>query len=204
MGGGVASQPLNIQYGRSVRTAQITGLGTYKYDSLQTRLERRFNAGLQIGATYTFSKALGIAGNNNGDGLPAIQLPAYYNLNRARSSLDRTHNLQVNGIIQLPFGQGKKIASNRFASAVLGGWQLNALLSMYTGQPFNITAPGTSLNAPGNTQRADQIKPEVLKLGGIGSAQPFYDPAADRPQSRMNRAFFVSGSSGIVARILSM
>ena len=49
VGGGVASQPLNILYGRTVRTAQVTGLGTYKYDSLQTRLERRFHGGFQMG-----------------------------------------------------------------------------------------------------------------------------------------------------------
>src|SRR5437667_172317 len=120
---------------------------------------------------------------------------------RARSSLDRTHNLQMNAIFQLPFGQGKKFANNRVASAVLGGWQLNALLSMYTGQPFNITAPGTSLNAPGNTQRADQIKPEVLKLGGIGSAQPFYDPAAFAQVTAVRfgtAGFYVLDSPGTV------
>jgi hypothetical protein len=178
LGGGVASEPLNILYGRTVRTAQVTGLGTYKYDSLQARLEHRFSGGYQIGLSYTFAKAMGIAGNNNGDGLPLIQLPQYYHLNYSRSSLDHTHNLQIQGLLQSPFGHGKKMANKGVASAVLGGWQINALLSMYTGQPFNVTAPGTSLNTPGSTQRADQIKPAVTKLGGVGAGNPFYDPTA--------------------------
>ena len=35
-----------------------------------------------------------------------------------------------------------------------------------------------ALNAPGNTQTADQVKPVVEKLGGIGPGQPFFDPSA--------------------------
>jgi len=34
------------------------------------------------------------------------------------------------------------------------------------------------LNAPGNTQTADLVKPTVEKLGGIGVGNPFYDPSA--------------------------
>jgi hypothetical protein len=131
-----------------------------------------------MGVVYTFSKSMGIAGNNNGDGLPAIQIPAYYNLNRSRSNLDHTHNLEMHGILESPFGRGKRLAAGRLGAALLGGWQLNALLSMYTGEPFNVSAPGTSLNAPGNTQRADQIKSDVVKLGGIGTGHPFYDTTA--------------------------
>jgi hypothetical protein len=35
-----------------------------------------------------------------------------------------------------------------------------------------------ALNDPGNTQTADQVKPTVEKLGGIGVGQPFFDPSA--------------------------
>ena len=31
---------------------------------------------------------------------------------------------------------------------------------------------------PDNDQRADQVKPEVQKLGGIGVGQPYYDCTA--------------------------
>ena len=111
--GGNASKPLAKLYGRNARTAQITGLGTYKYDSLQTRLERRFASGYQVGVSYTFSKNMGIAGNENGDGSPAIGIPEYYFLNRSRTVLDRTHNFQFNGIAELPFGRGKQWATPR-------------------------------------------------------------------------------------------
>ena len=39
-------------------------------------------------------------------------------------------------------------------------------------------ADDTSLNLPGSTQTADQVKPNVEKLGGVGRGTPYYDPTA--------------------------
>ena len=178
VGGGNASRPLNRQFGRVARTGQITGLGTYKYDGLQTRLERRFAGGYQIQIAYTFSKNMGIAGNVNSDGAPRIHLPEYYHLNRAVSDLNQPHNFQFSGFAELPFGRGKSWATSGPASWFLGGWQVNGILSLYSGTPFSVTAPGTDLNAPGNGQRADLLKPSVQKLGGAGPGEKFYDPSA--------------------------
>jgi hypothetical protein len=58
---------------------------------------------------------------------------------------------------------------------------LSWLFGAFSGRPFTVTASGTSLNAPGSTQRADQVKPEVKKLGGIGQGNPYYDPTAFAP-----------------------
>jgi len=77
----------------------------------------------------------------------------------------------------LPFGKGKKWATGSAGSAILGGWQVSGLLTMYTGGPFSVTAPGRSLNAPANGQTADQIKPEVEI---IGSRTQWFDTSAYR------------------------
>src|SRR5207244_28018 len=39
----------------------------------------------------------------------------------------------------------------------------------------------TSVNAPGNTQTADQVLPAVAILGGHGLGQPYFDPLAFAP-----------------------
>ena len=49
-----------------------------------------------------------------------------------------------------------------------------------TGTPFTVTASSTSLNAPGNTQTADQVLPEVKILGGTRAGQSYFDPLAFR------------------------
>ena len=64
---------------------------------------------------------------------------------------------------------------------VLGGWQVNNILSFFTGTPYSIGSSGASLNMPGASQTADQIKPSVQKLGGIGKGTPFFDVDAFAP-----------------------
>jgi hypothetical protein len=66
-------------------------------------------------------------------------------------------------------------------AAIAGGWQVNNLLSFTSGIPFDITASGTSLNAPESTQVADQVKSKVDILGGIGTGNAYFDPLAFKP-----------------------
>ncbi len=173
-GAGRAGQPYDRLYGRRIQTALVTPIGHTKYDSLQTSLSRRFAAGLQLNFAYTFSKAISVCCSTNNDGNAAIQALDFQHLNSALAAFDRTHNFQATWIYELPFGRGKPLATSGFASALLGGWQVNGLFSGYSGSPFNVTADGASLNMPGNTQRADIVGP-VRKLGGVGRGQAFYD-----------------------------
>ena len=50
-----------------------------------------------------------------------------------------------------------------------------------SGTPFTVGTSGTSVNAPGNTQTADQVLPNVAILGGHGVGQPYFDPNAFAP-----------------------
>jgi len=181
-GGGDASRALAKLYGRMTSTLLFTPVGTGRYDSLQATMERRFANGFQVQANYTFSKSMGICCNDNSDGQPAIQIPEYFRLNRSVTGYHRPHNLQLAGTMDLPFGKGKRwLAQPGLPSALLGGWRVNSLFSAFSGSPFTVSSAGTSLNAPGNSQRADQVKASVEILGGIGPGQSFFDPFAFAP-----------------------
>ena len=65
--------------------------------------------------------------------------------------------------------------NNGFVRAVASGWQINTLISVMSGTPFSVTSGSGSLRMPNNDQRADQVKAEVNKLGGIGVGQPYFD-----------------------------
>jgi hypothetical protein len=181
VGGGTASQPLNIKFpGRVATTTLYNGMANSHYDSLQTTLKRRFANGLQLQASYSWSKAIGLVnlGGDNDSGL-AINDPNFRILNRALLGLNIPHNFQFTGGWELPFGKGRRWANDSaIGSALAGGWQLSWVFGAIAGRPFSVAASGTSLNAPANTQRADQVKAEVQKLGGIGVGNPFYDPTA--------------------------
>jgi TonB dependent receptor len=186
IGGGQAGRQLNSLYGRTADTLIVTNIGDTEYNALQARLDRRFANGFQLGVGYTLSKSMGIAGAPDSDNQPTIRIPEFHHLNWALSPFDRTHNLQITNLTELPFGPGKRwLNTGGFVAAVVGGWQVNNILSFLSGTPFNITASNTSLNAPGGapTQRADQVKDDVEILGGIGTGNAYFDPLAFKPVS---------------------
>lgn len=190
LGAGKDGQPLFTKFGRDAETILIYPVGTGHYDSLQATLQRRFSGGLALTVNYTWSKAI----NNveNATSRPNIRVFEFLDLNRSRTPFDRAHNLAVTNVWALPFGRGKRWAGdNAVASALLGGWQFNSLVSSMTGRPFTVTGSGSGFNTPGSTRTANQVKPEVQKLGGIGVGTPFYDPTAF---AQVNEVRF--GSSG--------
>ncbi len=179
IGGGRTGRQLFAKFGRDASTTRVGPIGGSEYNALQARLDHRFRNGYQVGVSYTWSKSIGIAGADNSDGSPRIKIPEFYHLNRALSGFDRTHNLQITNIVESPFGKGKRWLNNGgFLSALLGGWQINNILSFYSGRPFDVTASGTALNAPESAQRADLVKPKVEILGGVGRGQKYFDTTA--------------------------
>lgn len=170
-----AGQPFNVAFGRLVATNLVDAFGYSTYHSLQTQLNRRFSNGVQIGSAYTWSKVIGFCCNEDNNGRPRVQAHAFMDLNRALLNFDRTHNFQMTGVFELPFGRGRRWAQGGIANAVAGGWQINTLVSLMSGSPFTVTSDGGSLRMPGNDQRADQVKAEVRKLGNIGRGEAYYD-----------------------------
>ena len=55
---------------------------------------------------------------------------------------------------------------------------MSNIISIISGAPFSIGSSSASLSAPNNTQRADQVKPDVEIRGTVGAGQPWFDPTA--------------------------
>mgnify|MGYP001033635026 CR=1 FL=1 len=174
VGTGQAGRPLFQKFGRSVATNILQPWVGANYHSLQTSLERRLTAGLMVKTVYTWAHSVDI--NSTYVGIPEL----FYR-NRASSDFDRRHNFRTAWICELPWGPGRRWVKSGPASAVIGGWQINGIFSAVTGLPFTVGTSSASLNAPGSSQFADQVLPEVKKLGDIGVGVPFFDPLAFRP-----------------------
>jgi hypothetical protein len=179
-GSGTAGLPLFIQLGRTVSTLFEDGWLSSHYHSLQIGFHRRFSNGLLIKGAYTYSKAIDMADDDGRTGLLFNYAPMMHR-NEAVAGFDIPHNFQVGWLYELPFGKGRSYLHSGLGSWIVGGWQINGTLSAYSGTPFTVTASGASLNAPNNSQTADQISPTVTKLGGIGTGHPYYDPTAFAP-----------------------
>jgi hypothetical protein len=176
IGAGDDGKPLLQQFGRTASTVFLEPVGRGNYNALQAKLQRRFADGFSLGVNYTWGK--GMSDNENSSFTPAVQAVPYFSRNYAPISTDRRHNLSITSIWELPFGPGRAHLTEGVAGAILGGWQINNLVSMISGPPFSVLADDTSLNLPGSTQTADQVKTDVEKLGGSGPDHPYYDQAA--------------------------
>jgi hypothetical protein len=104
---------------------------TNKYNSLQTKITKRFSDGLSILAHYTFQKAY----NHNGDFF--IDQAVSY----GPADFGRNHNFVLSAIAELPFGKGKKFAGDASGAldAIIGGWQFNTNVVIQSGIPFNVS-----------------------------------------------------------------
>src|SRR5207244_5206641 len=111
----------------------------------------------------------------NSDSNFSWPLPNMQSRNKAVAGYDRTHNLKLFGTYEVPFGRSHRLFNHGIAKAIAGGWQLNAVMARVSGSPITVASSGTSLNAPGNTQTADQILPDVEIFGGL---TPYFDTKA--------------------------
>ncbi|MGH9659958.1 MAG: hypothetical protein ACRD96_15520, partial [Bryobacteraceae bacterium] len=175
-GGATNGRVLAQKWGRTADVNIYTPFNTSSYNGFQNQLKRQFAGGGMLGVAYTWSKSLSFADNND-SGL-TWNIPELWDRNRAPASFDRTHNFQMYGVYMLPFGKGQRYLHSGIAGHAIGNWQINGVLSRYTGTPFSVTSAGTSLNAPGNTQTADQVKPNVAILGRVGRGNSYFDPDA--------------------------
>ncbi len=189
IGGGVASEPLYQLDGISSPEYLDLPYERMHFDSLQATLQGKLAAGVRVRANYTFSKWLGTCCETDGDAAPEISIPQYWKLNYALEPGDVTHNFALAAIAELPFGKGKRFLTSGPSARILGGWQVNAVLTALSGTPFSVTADGSSLNAPGSTQRADLVKPSVAIYGQVNE---YFDPTAFAPvtQARFGTAGF--------------
>ena len=113
------------------------------YHSLQIRFQKRASHYISFEGNYTFSKSTddSSAGRNAWLGnlwLDNAQLLDNLKAEHGISSNDTPHRLTAAIIFDLPFGKDRWIggAMNPVLDAVLGGWSLNTVVTLQSGQPL--------------------------------------------------------------------
>ncbi len=134
-----------------------SGLDNSSFNALEARVEHRYSQGLALLASYTYSKTLDVGGESLiGD----LSLRDARNVKQERSlsSSDMHHRFVTSVLYDLPVGSGRMVkVTNPFANAVLGNWQMNAILTVRSGQPFTPTLGTSTANtgAPRPNRLAD-------------------------------------------------
>jgi hypothetical protein len=134
------------QYGYITTNCCLENLGQSTYHALQTKLERRFRNGLNLLASYTFSKTITDADSAQSTltGFQSANFGAQnpYNLRaeKAVSYQDIPHAFVISYMYELPFGPGKKYLNHGVASKIAGGWQVSGIHRYQSGSPAVINS----------------------------------------------------------------
>jgi hypothetical protein len=198
------------QYGYINNDSYLQNRGQSTYNAMEAKLERKFRNGLNLLASYTFSKTFTDADSIQpyfatvlGQG--GTQNP--YNLKgeRALSTQDVPNNFVASYLYELPVGKGKHLLgdSNKVVSALVSGYRVGGVLRYLNGQPISFfgaqgipyfdgaprfdRAPGTSIKTPAALS---------------GHYNPFafvqnYDTNNVNPTSYFNRAAFIDVNDAI-------
>jgi hypothetical protein len=119
-------------------------------------------AGAKVEALNTGVQSRSEVAHAVNDGGPRIQYYPEARRNRGLAGYDRTHNFQLYGLWELPFGRGKRFADEGILSKLLGGFQLSGVMGAVSGSPFTIAQNNVfNLNAGGSGQAPDQVKSNV-------------------------------------------
>jgi hypothetical protein len=129
------------------------------YHGLQLSAERR-GSHFSGKAYYTFGKALEDV-DYQGGGLPAFQNSNRIELERGRTSADRTHSFVLSGIWRVDYFK----QSRPLVKALLNDWTLSTIVTLQSGAPLTIGS-GLDRNLDGlTTDRPDLIADPRLDSG---------------------------------------
>ncbi len=161
--------------------------GWSDFNGLNLKIEKRFSNGWQMLLADTWAKS--IDNDSAGSyGSPNLN-PANFQLDKGPSDFDIRERFVASVVYELPFGKGKKFASNvgRVGNLFVGGWQVNTITSWQTG--VNRSVSSTNLTGISYvTQRADSTGVDpyssfngITPGSGFGSTNTnryWFNPAA--------------------------
>lgn len=125
----VARSQLLLPYPQFTGASTTESQGYSWYHALQLHYEKRFSASLSASVSYTWSKLMeAMSFKNQSDPRPEEVISSY----------DRTYNLAVSWIYELPFGRGKRFANsvNRGLSGAISRWQVQGIYTKVSGPPL--------------------------------------------------------------------
>jgi hypothetical protein len=131
--------------------------GSSNYNALQTKVEKRFSQGLSLLSSYTWAHAIdtspgGICSNGASARDCGPDDPTRPQLERGNSDTDVRHRFTFSNVYDLPLGRERRFGSSmpRALDAVIGGFQLNNIVTLQSGPVYNVTCNGGRVDLIGD------------------------------------------------------
>ena len=137
-------------YGPAMGSSTIVEpVGNSTYHAFQLTAERRFSKGFTILANYQFSKSIDDTSANKGTGQVRTN-PNNQAYDKALSDFNRPQVFNFSGLWELPIR-----FQNKTANFLIGGWNLNTILNLTSGQPFSVASGVDNARTGTGGQRVD-------------------------------------------------
>lgn len=138
------------QYAFIATDCCLQNVGHSSYDALVASVERRFSQGLNLQASYTWSKTITNADSIIGvtNGVQQEQDPFNGKSQKAISNQDIPHTFVVSYLYQMPFGKDRKYfnSDNLLTRTLLSGYEIGGVQRYQSGEPFTF---GCASGIPG-------------------------------------------------------
>ncbi len=135
------------------------------YNAGIVEIRRRFARGLNIQASYAFSKVLDDSDGSQNNFSPLLD-NAQPQLERGRANFDITHAFKSNFLYELPLGKGHRLApGNGFVNRIISAWTVSSVFTLQSGSPFSIFSGRGTLNRSGRS--GDETVDTTLTLDQI-------------------------------------
>ena len=117
-----------------------TSGGQDSYKALQLSLTRRFNTGVTLNSQYTFASSTGNTTGSNEARTAANNARAIadFDYDNGSNNFDVRHTFNVSAVYDLPLGHGKRYDFGDFGNALLGDWQVGAIVNARSGVPLEV------------------------------------------------------------------
>jgi hypothetical protein len=145
---------------------RIEPAGNSTYHALEAKLERRFSTNLTFLAAYTWSHFLDDNPTLLDQNTAGVQNAYYRRGEKGNSSYDLRQRFVGSYAYLLPVGKGQHFLNRGgLLNAIVGGWQLNGILTMQAGRPFTPTLSVNVSNSAGGSQRPDRASSGLISYG---------------------------------------
>ncbi|HZR64642.1 MAG TPA: carboxypeptidase regulatory-like domain-containing protein [Terriglobales bacterium] len=193
------------QFGTIGTNCCLENVGQATYNALEAKLERRFRNGLNVLASYTFSKTLTDADSNYAVPFTGFNSNVFgaqnpYNLRaeKAVSYQDIPHTFVLSYMYEIPVGPGKRYLAHGVASKVLGGWQVGGVQRYQSGSPAVIQASATSPpNVTGGNWRLSLIQGQSFFLSNSNHWSPATNAGWNSACSETSNGTFTSNATPV-------
>lgn len=186
----VQRQALLAQYPQFTGVGETLDVASSFYNALQISAQKSFSHGLSTLLAYTWSKNVGDA-NNLVTGFLDVGTPGYQNqfnrrLEKSVLATDVPQRLVWNANYELPFGKGKRFGShlNPWINGVVGGWQINGILTVQSGYPLAFGVQGAQSfagsrpNFTGSDSTVYTSGSITNRLGGVSGGKGYLNASA--------------------------